>query len=68
MNEIKYRPPGYINKEESAAVLGVSTKTFDRRRKTEPLLAESLRIGNQLWFLEKLIYAYFEYGVKRGSL
>ena len=68
MSDLKYRPPGYINKKESAAVLGMCTKTFDRRRKIEPMLANSLRIGKQLWFLENVIYAYFDYGVKRGCL
>ena len=30
MSDLKYRPPGYINKEEPAAVLGMCTNTFDR--------------------------------------
>jgi hypothetical protein len=68
MSDLKYRPSGYFNKKESASILGMSTKSFDRRRKFEPTLADSLRFGNQLWFLEKMIYDYFELSQRRGYI
>jgi len=65
---VKFRPPGHISKKEAASRLGICEKTFDRRRKTEPMLSNVLLKGKELWFLEEVIQAYWDLGMKRGYL
>lgn len=68
MNPVKFRPPGHYNKKEAANRLGISEKTFDRRRKTEPMLSKVLRKGKETWYLEEVIEAYWDLGMKRGYI
>lgn len=68
MSEPKFRPTGYLSKEEVASRFGFDTKTLDRRRKTEPLLAQTLIAGKRVWFPLEKIEAYWELGKKRGYL
>lgn len=61
-------PEGYLTKAEAAARLGMSTKTLERRMKTEPLLQRVLRKGRQLLFPADAISAYFQLAEERGQL
>lgn len=46
----------------------MSTKTLERRMKTEPLLQRVLRKGRQLLFPADAISAYFQLAEERGQL
>lgn len=61
-------PPGYITKAEAAERLGVSTKTLDRRRKSEDSLSRTLLKGRQVLFLVSDVEAYFKCCKARGRL
>lgn len=61
-------PPGYLSKIEAAQRIGFSTKTLDRRIKSEPLLSEVLRKGRQVFLPIAAVEAYFEMCQKRGHL
>lgn len=61
-------PAGFMTKYEAAERLGLSTKTLDRRRKSEPLLQQTLRKGNQVLFREAVIQRYFALCEQRGHL
>jgi len=60
------RVPGHLTKQEVAARYGVDDKTIDRRRKTEPLLANCIKAGKRVWFPEEVVERYFQYAQKRG--
>ena len=68
MSEPKFRPTGYLTKEEVASRFGFDPKTLDRRRKEEPLLAKTLIAGKRVWFHVDAVQAYWEYAMKRGRL
>ena len=61
-------PPGFMTKADVAKRLGYSTKTLDRRRKAEKVLGRILLKGNQLFFPESNVEAYFEHCKQRGWL
>ncbi len=61
-------PPGYLSKAQAAKRLGISIKTLDRRRQTEPTLDAELNKGGQLLFREPVIEAYFRLCKERGYI
>lgn len=63
-----HRPPGYVTKAEAADRLGMSTKTLERRIRTEPVLGRILRKGKQVWLRVQDVEAYFRLAQERGSL
>lgn len=65
---IRRTPSGYLDKRDAAEYLGMSTKTLDRRRQTEPLLQRTLRKGRQLFFLEESVRQYLELAKQRGCI
>jgi len=63
-----YSPPGYWTKAQAAQRLGMSTKTLERRMKTERLLSRVLRKGRQVWLRTQDVDAYFRLGEERGYI
>ena len=61
-------PPGYLNKKACASRIGISSRTFDRRRQLEPLLQEVICVGKQVFFKETAIEEYIRLVQKRGFL
>lgn len=61
-------PPGYMSKAEAAKRLGISTKTLDRRIKTEPILSGILRKGRQVFLRAESVEAFFELCEERGQI
>lgn len=61
-------PPGYLSKAQAADRLGISTKTLDRRRKTEPHLESDMSKGGQVLFREPVIEAYWRLSKERGYI
>lgn len=62
-------PPGYLSKSQAAERLGMSTKTLDRRTKTEPALGRVTRKGRQggqVLFPIEVVEAYAQLAEKRG--
>lgn len=64
----RYCPPGFLSKSQAAQRLGVSTKTLERRMKTEPLLSRVLRKGRQVFLSVDDVEAYFRLGRERGFI
>jgi len=63
-----HRPPGFLTKTEAAERLGMSSKTLERRIKTEELLSRVVRKGRQVFLSERDVEAYFARGIERGYI
>lgn len=61
-------PPGYLSKVDAAERLGISTKTLDRRIKTEPVLSGILRKGRQVFLPVEAVDSFFEICRERGRI
>lgn len=59
-------PDGYCAKADAARRLGISEKTLDHRRQSEPLLANVLHIGRRVLFPIRDVEAYFRFCQQRG--
>lgn len=68
MEQRRHQPPGYLSKAEAAERLGISTKTLERRLKTEPTLARVLRKGRQVFLPVQDVEAYFRRVQERGYI
>ena len=60
------RPAGHFSKQETAAKVGVCTRTLDRRRALEGVLPRVLKVGKRLWFPERDVEAYIKLTRERG--
>lgn len=68
MPRTNHNPPGFMSKVQAALRLGMSTKTLDRRLKTEPLLRDLIRKGKQIFIRETAVEAYYQHSQERGHL
>jgi len=68
MSRTIHVPPGYLTKVQAAARLGMSTKTLDRRMKTEQLLQDFIRKGRQIFLRDVAVEAYYQHSQDRGYI
>lgn len=68
MGRASISPPGYLSKSEAAERLGMSVKTLDRRRMTEPTFGRELRKGRQVFLSVQGVEAYARLSRERGYL